>query len=366
MSRLVSNATLPRSGHRWLVAAVAATFLAPTPAPAFFQQTKLEGSVGMDVGGVWLSVQQMMPEFRITFPKPKDGASLPLEVGPIPADLEPVAGKNAPGVVITGCGAGSFCSENGLLIGDILLKVGPTEITDVASYKTALGSLPPSVLLSVRRPALRNTTARLVKIKYAAKGDDNAAESSITQEKLDVRVLDVVLPFSDDLDKTRQSHQTFQPSPADLTALGRKWFELPLRDPQLIMNASHRFVAKDNFDEALANDKALTNARYAMIMDMDGNAARGSGGKTIDVYGIESLDSKTMEGSYVSVTIASAPFPINIEFKGRFRMTRIADYSDQDDKYQAEHSPHRKPAEDLSKYKTLPDVPPPAAPAKGK
>lgn len=355
--------TITVSSHqRLLMGAIAAALLLPTPSPAFFQSTSLEGTVGTDIGGVWLSMQQLMPEFRITYPKSSTNRAMPFAVAPVPADLEPVTGKNPGGVVITDCLDAALCAENSLLIGDMVIKVNSTDITDVASFEKAFENLPATVLLSVRRPALKMSTARLLKIRYSTEGKETA-EGSVQQEKLILNVLDVALPFADALEATRQSHAFFQPSAAQLETLGKTWFELPENQPLRMMKAGHRFVAQSSFDDALAGDKSLVNSKYAVIMDMDGNPVQGAAGKVIDVYGIESVNGDTMDGSYVTVTMASAPFPINVEFKGRFHMTRVAPWSDEDDKLRAKRSQGKAPEKDLSQYKTLPDVPAQAKPA---
>jgi hypothetical protein len=50
----------------------------PNPASAFFQNTKLEGTIGSDIGGVWLDMHHVMPEFRITYSKPATGKPVPV------------------------------------------------------------------------------------------------------------------------------------------------------------------------------------------------------------------------------------------------------------------------------------------------
>ncbi|HEY2776085.1 MAG TPA: hypothetical protein VGK20_18740 [Candidatus Binatia bacterium] len=350
------------SRRRVALGALAAALVCPVSSFAFYQETKLEGEVGSDIGGVWLSVQQVMPEFRISYPKPvAPRPPLPFSVGPIPADLEPLLGKGSAGVIVTGCSDEAFCRSNSILTGDVLLKINTNDITDVDSFhKVASGDLPPSILLSMRRPALKQTSARLMKIRYTGSGKETAQGSEL-QEKLELRVLDVKLPFSDEIAKTYETHQTFAPSAAQLENLGKTWAELPTNAPPLLFKASHRAVAKDNFDEALSSDQALTKSRLAFVMDFEGNPTigGGGGGKLVDLYGIETIEPKSMDGNYISVAIANAPFPINIEFKGRFHMTRVADYSDKDDELRAKEE-QAKPREDLSKYKTLPDVPAPS------
>ncbi len=349
-----------RIGSRAAAGVLLAALVTPSPARAFFQQTTLEGSIGTDIGGVWLIVHNIMPEFRVTFPKPASGPPVPLEVGPLTTEVELLMGKGR-GVVVTRCIDEGFCAGNGVMVGDVLLQVGSTELTDVASFQKALENPPQTMFLSIRRPALKMSTTRLLKVKYQATPEE-ADGTLAAKESLDLRVLDLALPFADEVEKTRQSHVLFQPSEGDLEKLGASWFELPPSDPLMFVSAKHRFASRAAFDESLAGDKALTEAKYAILMDLGGNPVRGSG-KTIDLYGVETLEQKKIEGNYVTVTIANAPFPINIEFKGRFQMTRVADWSDQDDKARAAREAARKPKEDLNKYETLPEVPAPGKPA---
>jgi len=354
-----SIATLTKGSRRRIMAgALTATLVTPSVSLAFFQQTKLEGGVGTDIGGVWLSIQHQMPEFRISYPKPPNGPAAPFEVGPLGSDVEPLTGKNAPGVAITKCIDAGFCNDNGILVGDIVIAINSNPMTDVASFEAALANPAPTILLSMRRPALAMSTTRLFKIQYksTAKEVEGASEAA---EQVDVQLLDVALPFADEVEKSRQAHVLFKPSEAQSEALAKNWFELPISKPMVFIKGSHRFVAQAAFDESLASDKSLAKSKFAMLLNMQGNPTKGGGGQIVDVYGIESMEAKKMTGNYVSVTMASAPFPIHIEFKGRFEMTRIADWSDEDEKARAANV---KPLEDLNKFKTMPDVPAPAKP----
>ncbi len=362
MTQLTFLALSEGSRSRFAAGALAASLIAPTQASAFFQQTSLEGTLGTDLGGVWLSVQHVMPEFRITYPKPTNGPAVPIEVGPIPPDLVAVAGDKPVGVVITKCGDVSFCSDNGVLVGDLILDINTKPTTDQASFEEAVANAPQQIMISVRRPALKMTTLRVLKIKYGAGQSGGEAGSSAAQETLDVRVLDLALPLDEKIEASRTEHNLLVPTDAEREAIAKGWAEMPLHKPLRYATGKHRFVARSAFDESLNSDKNLVNSKFAVIMDMASSPGRGGGGQVIDVYGIESIDSKKMAGNYVSVTLANAPFPINIEFKGRFEMTRIADWSDADDKHRAAEEAKR-PKEDLDKFKTLPDVPPPAKPA---
>src|SRR5262249_42653596 len=162
-------------------------------------------------------------------------------VGPIPPELASIMGSNASGVAIQTCDQSNFCSENGVVQGDVVIRVNSADITDVASFDKATADLPPTVLLWIRRPALRMTTGRLLKIKYANEGKETA-EGSESQESVDVQVLDVALPFADALETSRQKHTAFEPTPADLQNLGQKWAELPLANPLRYLSGDNRLV----------------------------------------------------------------------------------------------------------------------------
>lgn len=340
------------------VAAAIGMLLLPGRAAAFLQQTNVEGAVGGDIGGVWLSVQQILPEFRIQYPRPTEGRPVPFKAGPIPADLEAVTGKHPKGVTVTELTDAGKCAEFGIFAGDIVTKLNSTELVDAASFEQALTTLPQMIVLTIRRPALNMTTARLIKIRYSASKAGSEGISAIGSETVDVQLLDVALPFADKLEETRRTHQLWQASASDIQSLTDTWGNLAPSDPPMFMNGKNRLVAASNFDEALSADESLRDSKLAMVVDLQGNPVRGSsGGKTVDVYGFESLAPQRIEGTYVTVSMASAPFPINVEFKGRFVMTKVAEWSDKDEQARKAAAAEKKPKEDLNAYKLAPDVP---------
>lgn len=358
----ISSFALParaRAG-RALAGALALGLSCPPSAAAFFQQTKLEGVIGADIGGVWLAVHQVMPEFRITYQVPADGegAKVPFKVGPIPESLADATGPDPVGVLVTECTDAAQCRDHGIFVGDVVVRVNTQAVATPEAFETALESVTKSVLLSIRRASLRYTSARLIKMKYESVPTESEGTSSIGTESLSVTVLDSRLPFYDAVEKTRLDHQPWRPTPEELVDLGKRWAELPSADPINFITGNHRVVAAANFDDALAADVSLQKSKVAVVMNLEGNPIRGSGGKLIDIYGIEEIDGKRLEGNYVSALIASAPFPITVEFKGRFRMDRIADWSDADDVFRAKQQAEKAPAEDLDKYELAPDVPP--------
>ncbi len=119
-------------------------------------------------------------------------------------------------------------------------------------------------------------------------------------------------------------------------------------------------VAASHYGPDLAGDDNTTNTLFAMILKLDGNPlGGGGGGQLIDIYGIREIGEGMIDGTYVTAVIAQAPFPISVEFKGAFTMTRIDDLSDKDVEWRAEHAKNRAGTEEkaLDQFELAPDVP---------
>ena len=72
---------------------VAILFLLPgAGAEAFFQTTTVEGTIGRDLGGIWLLVHHAAPQFRVRIDK--DAAASRMQVGEISAETREKINKN--------------------------------------------------------------------------------------------------------------------------------------------------------------------------------------------------------------------------------------------------------------------------------
>ena len=108
----------------------------------------------------------------------------------------------------------------------------------------------------------------------------------------------------------------------------------------------------------------MEGSQLAVISTLKGNPLSGSGGQVISIYGIREIGDDTMSGSIVESTIASAPFPISIEFDGAFTMYRLGDYSNKDLEHLAETAKQASSGEDeegkaVELAPDIPDVIPP-------
>jgi hypothetical protein len=332
---------------------VALTAIAPLAAEAFYQTTEVEGTVNEDIGGVWLAVYHMAPTFRVRIDTVEE-TKAPWKVGPIGSDLVPLMGENPRGVVITDIDA-SITGKYSVFQGDIITKINTVLVNNVDEYNAALQDVKEWFLVNVRRPQLQNTKAQLVKIKYEANEVEENGVSIVGSETVRVRVLLNELPFHDDIEKARRGRKLYQVSAEQIDALRKDWFDLETPEISTFINGEHRVVAASDYDQSLRRDDALRDTRFAIISQLKGNPLAGQVGQAIGIYGVLSVSEDKITGTYVESTLASAPFPISIDFNGTFTMTRIDDYNDKD----VEALKKRQPEEEQESddVETAPDVP---------
>jgi hypothetical protein len=326
---------------------------------AFFQKTTVEGTIGKDLGGVWLVVHQVMPMFRVRIDRGADRVA-PFDVGPIGDEYAALFPGKPHGVVITKMADPTVSARIGVFEGDIVSKINTVPVVDIESYKKGLASVGENkwFLATIKRTGMRYTTAKLVKIEYAAKeGVLEDGTTGVAEENIQVQFLDTTLPFADRLEKTRESHEAFLPDENTIAALSNEWWKLPAPKQPVFVNGEHRLVVEANYDSALREDDNLDNTSFAIVSQFQGNPMAGGGGKNIAVYGARDVGAKKITGTYVETTMAQAPFPISIEFTGSFTMNRIADYSNKDSEYRLEQMKSEQKDLEQTDAPLAPDIP---------
>jgi len=332
---------------------------------AFFQKTSLEGTLGNDVSGVWLAVQHVMPSFRVRVDRDPTNVA-PFRVGPIPKDLAPALGENPKGVTIKEFTDSAASDKYGIFQGDVITKVNTVDVTNEGDFAKAMKDVKEWFLVTIRRPALKFSTARLVKIDYKAAEKEIEGTSQL-DEKIDVRVGEGTLPFQDQIEKGRRENKFFSASKEDISKLREDWFKLTPPEKAIFVNGEHRVVSASNYDESLRRDDNLKGTTFAIISTLQGNPLAGGGGRSIAIYGFDKVSAEHTGGTYVESTLATAPFPISIEFGGRFEMIKIAPFSNKDVEFstaQAQAEGKKKLEAESRKFELAPDVPAnvPAAP----
>ena len=338
---------------------VAGALAAPGPSPAFFQKTTLEGPIGTDVSGIWLAVHYLLPTFRVRVDRAEEGGA-PFKVGAIPAKLEPALGKDPKGVVITGFTNPQASSKYGLFEGDVITKLNTEEIATGEDFDKALATAKDWFLITVRRSAMPISKVRLVKIKYEAEPVEVDGVLEVGDEQVTFQVSEASLPFESEVDAVRQKGEFFMPTAKHINELKESWYRLPRPDQPVFAGGEHRVVAADSYDSALRQDSGLADTRFAVVSTLKGNPLSGGGGQNISIYGVREIGGDKMSGTFVDTTMASAPFPISIEFNGTFVMTKVAPYSNKDVEYvmaQNREAAEKQRDEENRTIEIAPDVP---------
>jgi len=313
------------------LAAVVAT--APTSAAGFFQSTSVEGEIGADIGGVWLGLYYIAPTFRLKVNLAEDKSET-FTVGSVPDELKPLLGESGTGVVLLKPPSGEQARGTALVQGDVIMSINGEAVRGgVDGFEKALDALDDDwAMLQILRPSLRQNTASIMKIQYSAQVGEVDGISAISKEIVRVTRLEGVLPFADKMEKARQDREFYTPTEAEIEGLREEWYKLPPPERAIFVGGEHRVVAVEEYDLALRKDDSLRGSLFAIISTMKGNPTTG-GGTTISIYGVRSVASDSISGSYIQSSLASAPFPISIDFLGGFRLIKLADFSTKD----AEH-----------------------------
>ena len=333
---------------------VALTAIAPLGAEAFYQTTEVEGTLNADIGGIWLAVYHMAPTFRVRIDTVEE-TKAPWKVGPLGSDLVPLMGENPRGVVISDIPDASVTGKYSVFPGDIITKINTVLVNNVDEYNAALQDVKEWFLVTIRRPQLQNSRAQLLKIKYEADEVEENGISSVGSETVNLRVLMNELPFHDDIEEARKDRKLYLIAAKDIDALRKNWFDLVTPEMSPFVSGEHRVVAASDYDQSLRRDDALRDTRFAIISQLRGNPLAGQVGQSIGIYGVLNVSDGKIAGTYVESTLASAPFPISIDFNGTFTMTRIDDYNDKDVDAQRKRRPAEPEQDD--NVETAPDIP---------
>ena len=81
--------------HLFLTGLAVMWTLSPTGAGAFYQTSTVEGTIGEDIGGVWVAVYHMAPTFRVRVDTVEE-TKAPWSVAALGQDLQSLMGENPP------------------------------------------------------------------------------------------------------------------------------------------------------------------------------------------------------------------------------------------------------------------------------
>lgn len=333
--------------------------LVPGRAIGFLQTTKVDGRIGADISGVWLGLYYTAPTFRMRVEFKPDKQQT-FSVAPVSAELRPLM-PGETGAVLTEEVSGENTKGATLFKGDIITAVDGRPVKGVDGLSEQLAAIDDKdwAVITIVRPSLKQTAANLVKIRYGSKVEEIDGASVVTGETIFVQWLDGLLPFADEVEAARQGKSLFIPSKAQIDAAGENWYRLESPEYSLFVGGEHRVVGAEDYELDLRKDPNLESTEFAVISKMKGNPTLG-GGTTIAIYGFREVSSDSMSGSYVQSSMASAPFPISIDFVGAFKLIKLEEFSMKDAEYAKSQADKQAGVEDKENWDSIelePDVP---------
>jgi hypothetical protein len=127
---------------------------------------------------------------------------------------------------------------------------------------------------------------------------------------------------NDALNQANAAGQPWKPSPADLAQIRAAWNDLPAADAH-VARVTNEIAARDGFDDDLKSEARTKDAMWVMRQRQDFDASGAPVVRQVAVYSILTPSDGDFTGNFDSMTLAAAPFPLPIPFKGTFRLYRL-------------------------------------------
>lgn len=139
--------------------------------------------------------------------------------------------------------------------------------------------------------------------------------------QLAVRWAKLPAPLAQSLTTANEQHRAWEPSESELVQLRDAWSGLTPED-RGAKQVDTTLTGKDAFSDTAKADERMKDSQF--LVQMVVLYAPGKGPiKDALLYGAMEPTPTGYRGNYASVTIAAAPFPVPIPFKGTFRMYRL-------------------------------------------
>ncbi|MCW5890700.1 MAG: hypothetical protein KIT14_09120 [bacterium] len=122
--------------------------------------------------------------------------------------------------------------------------------------------------------------------------------------------------------KAAETRTSWTPTPADLDAIRDQWDALPAED-RGFANLAVKLVGRDAFDDVIKGEPLVQDALW--VAQLTGNFRPGGGRpvREVVIFGAKEQIENGWSGTYMSVAVANAPFPVPIQLSGTFRMWRV-------------------------------------------
>jgi hypothetical protein len=110
-----------------------------------------------------------------------------------------------------------------------------------------------------------------------------------------------------------------------LALLKSSWKSLKPRAKSEYSRIQWKVMEQKYLEGGMMQDEKTKNAKFVISGDAALVASPGQANRNIIVYGADKASDTVLEGGHVRAIMTSAPFPIPIDMKGRFKMYRLTD-----------------------------------------
>jgi hypothetical protein len=124
------------------------------------------------------------------------------------------------------------------------------------------------------------------------------------------------------VDKANADGKPWTPSPEELEQLRAGWDELHPED-QHVAKVTNEIIGRDGFDDSVKGEARSKDALWLVRQRMDFDARAAPTIRQVMIYSVFAPSGRDYTGNLDMATIAAAPFPIPISYKGTFRLYRI-------------------------------------------
>jgi len=124
------------------------------------------------------------------------------------------------------------------------------------------------------------------------------------------------------VDQANADGKRWEPSPEELAQLSAGWDDLHPED-QHVAQVTNEIVGRDGFDDSMKGEARSKDALWLVRERMDFNASAAPVVRQVIIYSTLAPTGRDYTGNFDMATVAAAPFPIPMSYKGTFRLYRI-------------------------------------------
>jgi hypothetical protein len=129
-------------------------------------------------------------------------------------------------------------------------------------------------------------------------------------------------PLKKAVEAANAAGKAWKPSPEELSQLRAAWDGLT---PETLhaVKVANIITGRDGLDDSLKGDERTKDALWVVQQRQDFDGSAGAAMRQVSVYAARAQAEGGYTGNFDTATIAAAPFPVPIAFKGTFQLYRV-------------------------------------------